>query len=249
MSRCISLAVLIAALSGCGDFEEAFNAEPRQNSSSIAGIASTSDIEDVQSATSGVAPSSAQPTTPPPGQPTPAPTPAPTPQPGTPQKTRPPATPQAAAQPSTPQAPKRTFIGLTTAEVIDYKQYRNNPFIVVVDNRVQGKDPLTVAASAYVSATSRASVANFKNQLNIIKAMNGKAPTFKEYKDLSKRLRIEFARLPKYQAYAYDETTGGLFIVENKKYKIEVYRQAGVPIEPGDKKYEQLLKKSSSKQQ
>ena len=133
MSRCISLAVLIAALSGCGDFEEAFNAEPRQNSSSIAGIASTSDIEDVQSATSGVAPSSAQPTTPPPGQPTPAPTPAPTPQPGTPQKTRPPATPQAAAQPSTPQAPKRTFIGLTTAEVIDYKQYRNNPFIVVVD--------------------------------------------------------------------------------------------------------------------
>ena len=215
MARCIPLAILVSMLSGCSDFEEAFNAEPKQNSSSIAGIASTSDIEDVQNASSGVAPSSAQPVTPPATQPATPPTPAPKAQPDAPQQPQPQAAPQSPAQ---PQAPKRTFIGRTTAEVIDYKKFRNNPFIVIVDNRVQGKDPLSVAASAYVSATSRASVANFKNQLNIIKAMNGKAPTFKEYKDLSKRLRIEFARLPKYQAYAYDETTGGLFVVENKKY-------------------------------
>ena len=50
------------------------------------------------------------------------------------------------------------------------------------------------------------------------------------------------AKLPPYQAYAYDETTGGLLIVENKKYKIELYNKAGVAIEAADRKYEQLLK-------
>jgi hypothetical protein len=229
------LLLLTTSLLGCNDLNEALNSEPKRRNAGVPGIASMADIQDVQDATGGNSPNSH---TPP--QPTPQPTPKTTPQPS----------PQPSLQPpdATPPAkkPRRTFIGKTTADVIDYKKYRSNPFIVVVENKVQGSDPLTVAATAYVAATSRVSALNFKRQLDIIKASKGRAPTFAEFEKLQKQMRIELAKLPRYQAYAYDESTGGLLVVENKQYKIQIYREAGIPIEPGDKVYEQKLK---SKQQ
>ena len=131
--------------------------------------------------------------------------------------------------------------------MIDYKKYRGNPFIVVVENKIQGSDPLTIAATAYVAASSRVSALNFKRQLDIIKASKGRAPSFVEFEKLQKQMKIELAKLPRYQAYAYDESTGGLLVVENKKYKIQIYRKAGIPIEAGDKIYEQKLKTGTSK--
>ncbi len=236
MKHVVLPAAFSVLLAACSDLNDALNTETKRRPVNIPGIASVTDIEDVQSAAGGSAPPS-----PPAQQPTPQPK----------SSAQPPQGPDDASTPvaaqGTPPAeqplPKETFvIGKTTANVIDYKRYRTNPFIVVVENKVQGKDPLTVAASAYVAASSRVSVRNFKHQLDLIKAMNGKPPTFDEFQKLSKKLRIEMARLPRYQAYAYDETTGGLLLVENKKFKIELYRKAGVAIEPGDRKYEQRLK-------
>ena len=226
------LLLLTTSLLGCNDLNEALNSEPKRRSGGVAGIASMADIQDVQDVAGGNSPSSHT---------EPQPTQQPTPQSN--------ATPQPTPQPNaTPPAkkPRRTFIGKTTADVIDYKKYRSNPFIVVVENKVQGSDPLTVAATAYVAASSRISALNFKRQLDIIKASNGRAPTFAEFKKLQKQMRIELAKLPRYQAYAYDESTGGLLVVENKEYKIQIYREAGVPIEPGDKVYEQKLKSKQS---
>ena len=216
------LLLLTTSLLGCNDLNEALNSEPKRRSGGVAGIASMADVQDVQDAAGGNSPNS---------------------------PTRPNATPQPTPQSNaTPPAkqPRRTFIGKTTADVIDYKKYRSNPFIVVVENKVQGSDPLTVAATAYVAASSRISALNFKRQLDIIKASNGRAPTFAEFEKLQKQMRIELAKLPRYQAYAYDESTGGLLVVENKEYKIQIYREAGVPIEPGDKVYEQKLKSKKS---
>ncbi|MDP7275814.1 MAG: hypothetical protein QF363_10075 [Planctomycetaceae bacterium] len=234
----MTFSILLAA---CSDLNDALNIESKRRPANVPGIASTTDIEDVQSAAGGTAPPS-----PPAQQPTPPVQPKAAAQPpqGTGGATPPVAgqgNPPPAQQPAPPPA-KQTFVGRMTAHVINYAEYRKNPFIVVVENRVQGKDPLSIAASAYVAATSRASVRNFKHQLDLIKATNGKPPTFVEFQKLSKKLRIEMAKLPPYQAYAYDETTGGLLIVENKKYKIELYNKAGVAIEAADRKYEQLLK-------
>ena len=217
------LSLLALTLNGCSDLNEALNSEPKRRSVAVPGIASAADIQDVQDATGGVSPSTPTP------QPTP-PTPAAAPAPG----------------PTTPK-PRRTFIGKTTAEVINYTKYRTNPFIVVIENKIQGSDPLTIAATAYVSASSRISSLNFKRQLDIIKASKGRAPTFVEFEKLQKQMKIELAKLPRYQAYAYDESTGGLLVVENKQYKIQIYRKAGIPIEAGDKVYEQKLKTAKKK--
>ena len=213
----LSLVLMGAGLNGCSDLDEALNTEPKRRVAAVPGIASTDDIQDVQTTAGGNSPTS------PPAQP--------------------PAQPPAA---DTKPAPRKTFVGRTTAQVIDYKLYRTNPFIIVVDNKVQGSDPLTIAATAYVAATSRASALNFKRQLDIIKASKGRAPTFAEFQRLQKQLKIELAKLPRYQAYAYDESTGGLLVIENKQFKIQLYRQAGIPIEAGDKKYEQKLKSKKS---
>ena len=225
------LSLLALTLNGCSDLNEALNSEPKRRSVAVPGIASAADIQDVQDATGGGSPST--PTPQPPPQPTPQPTPP---------------TPAAAPAPGpTTPKPRRTFIGKTTAEVINYTKYRTNPFIVVIENKIQGSDPLTIAATAYVSASSRISSLNFKRQLDIIKASKGRAPTFVEFEKLQKQMKIELAKLPRYQAYAYDESTGGLLVVENKQYKIQIYRKAGIPIEAGDKVYEQKLKTGKKK--
>ncbi|MDC0175804.1 hypothetical protein OAJ60_02610 [Planctomycetaceae bacterium] len=208
----LSLVLIGTVLNGCSDLDEALNTEPKRRVAAVPGIASTADIHDVQKAAGGNSP------------------------------TAPAAQPAAQPATDTKPAPRQTFIGRTTAQVIDYKLYRTNPFIIVVDNKVRGSDPLTIAATAYVAATSRASALNFKRQLDIIKASKGRAPTFAEFQRLQKQLKIELAKLPRYQAYAYDESTGGLLVIENKQFKIQLYRQAGIPIEAGDKKYEQKLK-------
>ncbi len=127
---------------------------------------------------------------------------------------------------------KSSIIGKMTAKVVDMqKAMKENPNLVIVENKVAGSDPLTVAASAYVSATSRASTANFKHQLDIIKATNGRYPTYAEYTKLAGQLRIEFAMLPPYQMYGYDEKAGGVVILEDKAEKARRYKAAGIPLE------------------
>jgi len=243
MIRCFVIVCLFSVLWGCQDVDDALKSDSGKRVGAPGGLATAGDIDDVQQAASG-APLAGRPAgstgTPPPqvgGPPTiPPQSGSPVPQTSAAANTTPPAQqPPAANQ-------DRSILGRTTAQVIDYNVYKANPFIVIVDNQVTGKDPLTVAASTYVAATSRASAANFKHQLNILKATSGKPPTFKEYTQLSKKMRIELAGLPRYQAYAYDESTGGLFVIENKEYKIKLYRDARVPIEPGDRPYEQKLK-------
>ncbi len=129
------------------------------------------------------------------------------------------------------------IIGKTTAKVVDAQRALKNPNIVVVENRLQGNDPLTVAASAYVSMASRASTFGFQRALQLFKATNGRNPTYREFVQMMKENRVEFAALPPYQMYGYDAKTGGIVILEDKAKKIELYKKHGIPIEPQDKKY------------
>ena len=115
----LSLVLMGAGLNGCSDLDEALNTEPKRRVAAVPGIASTDDIQYVQTTAGGNSPTS------PPAQP--------------------PAQPPAA---DTKPAPRKTFVGRTTAQVIDYKLYRTNPFIIVVDNKVPGSDPLTIAANS-----------------------------------------------------------------------------------------------------
>ncbi len=200
---------------GCEDFNDALVSERKPVAPP--GIASAEDVSDVQQvAAGGTIPSANN------------------------------STKQSSEAPPNPSKPtsstqtkrKQSIIGKMTAEVVDAKEARKNPKIVVVENKISGSDPLTIAATAYVSMSSRISALNFKNQLNIIKATNGRYPTFEEYQKLAQQMRIEFTRLPPYQMYGYDSDTGGLLVLEDKAEKIRRYKQAGIPINEADKKYE-----------
>jgi hypothetical protein len=230
LMRSLNVALIILLCTGCGKFKKE---ETERKPLAPTGIASTEDVSNVQQAVDGTGPSarnSTQQTTAVPPVPTNNTQAAPVPTNNT-----------QAAPPSankTQAAPDPSIIGKTTAKVVDAKEALKNPKIVVVENKISGSDPLTIAASAYVSLSSRVSVLNFKNQLNIIKATEGRYPTFAEYQKLAQQLRIEFTRLPPWQAYGYDSTAGGLVILEDKAAKIARYKKAGIPIEEADKRYE-----------
>lgn len=210
--RRIWLSLAICGLIGCDDFQKAMDGPARENVVPPAGVASSGDVTSVQNATSGG--STAAPASAP-AQPAPA-------------------------QPAAPAQPSGSIIGKTEGRIVDLAEAKKNPKIVEVENKVSGSDPLTATFSAYVSITSRASVLNFKHQMDILKETNGgnQYPPFKEAMQLMKQLKIEVASLPPYQLYGYDVKTGGLVLLEDKGEKIRLYKAQNIPIEAADKPYD-----------
>ena len=133
-----------------------------------------------------------------------------------------------------PQRPqKEGIVGKTTAKVVDYKKATaENPNLVVVKNEVRGNDPITVAGSAYISASSRVSAAAFQHQIDLMKELNGgKWPTFEEYQAEARRQNIRFSELPAYQMWGYDDQTGQVMILEDRAVKAQMREAAGLPPE------------------
>lgn len=217
--RKLWMCLAVAALVGCEDFDKALNEPGRQNVVPPTGIASSGDVSAVQNATSG-------------GNAT-----APTAPAANPQSAA--AAPNANAPGTAPAQPTGPIIGKTTAKIVDLVEAKKDPKVVEVENKVTGSDPLTVSFNAYVSITSRASVLNFKHQMDILKETNdGKYPTFKETEKLMKQLDIRLAELPPYQLYAYDAKTGGIVLLENKAEKIRLYKQHNIPLDEADKPFD-----------
>ena len=209
--------VCLAAMGflGCGDFDKALTEPARQSVTAPSGIANAGDVSAIQNATGGgaVAPS---------------------------ENPQPVSAPDANAPAAVPAQPTAAVIGKTTKALVDLAEAKKNPKIVEVENNVTGSDPLTATFNAYVSITSRASVLNFKQQMDILKATNDdKYPTFKEAQKLMKQLNIDLAAtLPPYQMYAYDAKTGGIVVVEDKAEKIRLFKLNNIPLEEADKPFD-----------
>lgn len=223
--RRLCVCVAVASLIGCDDFDKALNEPGRKTVMTPTGIASSGDVSDVQKATGGgtVAPAANPPSA---TNPTPA--------------AAPDVNPSATAAPAQPAVqPSGSIIGKTTKKIVDLAEAKKNPKIVEVDTKVTGDDPLTASFSAYVSITSRASVLNFKHQMDILKATNDdKYPTFKEAEKLMKQLNIELTAVPAYQLYGYDAKTGGIVLLEDKAEKIRLYKLNNIPLDEVDKKFD-----------
>ncbi len=214
--RRMVLCLVAASSIGCGDFQKAMEAPPRQNLATPSGVATTGDVSAVQNATGGV------PVTPPanaqPGQPAAAP----------------------AAQPTEPAKKTGSILGKTDGKIVDLAEAKKNPKIVEIDGKIAGSDPLTASFNAYVSITSKASVLNFKHQMDVMKEINGGKdyPPFKEAMQLMKQMNVQVASQPPWQMYGYDVKTGGLVLLEDKGEKIRLFKANGIPIEEADKQYD-----------
>ncbi len=103
------------------------------------------------------------------------------------------------------------------ARVVDMSVAAKQPNLRVVENRISGSDPLSVAASAYVTQRGRVAMLNLRNSMKMFKAINGKPPTFKEFEKMMKEHNVELNVLPPKRLYGYDPKTGGIVILEDTK--------------------------------
>ena len=101
------------------------------------------------------------------------------------------------------------------AKVVDMSVAAKQPNFKVVENKITGNDPLSVAASAYVTQRGRVSMMSLQNSMKMFKAMNGKPPTFKEFQEMMKEHNVELSALPPKRLYGYDPKTGGIVILED----------------------------------
>ncbi len=126
---------------------------------------------------------------------------------------------QAEAKPAPVKRPN--LLKRKTSEVLDkHKAMAENPKLIEVENKITGKDPLTVSLEGYISASSRINVLNFQHQVDLMRAMNdNRPPTYKEIVELIKQTKMEFNALPDYQKFAYDEKEGKFLILEDPEEK------------------------------
>ena len=121
------------------------------------------------------------------------------------------------------------IIGKTDAKVVDVKQaMAENPNLKVVENKSGGDDPITFAASAYVSARSQASLFGFQAWLKQHKIVEERNPTHAEFMQAMKENRVEFTALYPWQMYGYDSQAGMIVILEDGAMKAERYKAAGL---------------------
>jgi len=140
---------------------------------------------------------------------------------------QPPVNPAApAAPPAAP--PKESIINKTTNTVVNYNDYRNDPNWKVIENKASGDDPLTFAASAYVSARSRASTFGMEAAIKQIKVVEERNPSYDELLQIMKENRVEFTAVYAWQTYAYDPMNGHLMVIENSQMKADRYKAAGI---------------------
>lgn len=140
----------------------------------------------------------------------------------------------AAAEPAAQPAggdQKKSILQKTTAVVVDAKKALENPEIIVVDGKIKGVDPFSQAGSAYVSMSSRVSTLGMQQAIKAHKALNDRFPTYDEYMQMMKENRVEFAALPPYKMYGYDAESGNILVLEDKKKKAELYKEAGIPLD------------------
>lgn len=114
------------------------------------------------------------------------------------------------------------YIGVTTDEVLDYKtESRKNPKLKLLD-RPQGTE---FFSNKYFGAVGGLSQKIFNQSMQQHRALNGKYPTYKEYVSMSQQQRVQLVKLPPWQKYYYDDTTGKLLVMEDPDVKARIEKQ------------------------
>lgn len=135
----------------------------------------------------------------------------------------------APAAPAAPANDGKGIIGKMTGEVLDVqKALAENPNLKIIENKTQGDDPLSFAASAYIHARSEASMLGFKAWLKQHKIVEERNPTYAEFMQAMKENNVHFTARPLWEHYGYDEKLGALVILEDSALKAERYKAIGI---------------------
>ncbi|TWT39674.1 hypothetical protein [Blastopirellula retiformator] len=142
-------------------------------------------------------------------------------------------TPAPATETATPPAETkpepRGVIGKTTAKVVDVHKALQDPEIVVAEgSSAAGVDPFSQAGSAYFSAMARVSTLGMQQAVQMKKAVEGRWPTYEEYMQIMKENNVKFAKLRSYEMYGYDDKTGKIMVLTDKRLYNEHLKRSGV---------------------
>lgn len=137
------------------------------------------------------------------------------------------------------QPPKQAPFGTSKAKLVDYATAIKNPKVVKANTKVDANDPLTASYQSYFSIGSRATILAFKQNLNIMKELNGgNWPSFAEFEKSAQQSRIDFVPVLPWQMIGYDQSNGSLVLLEDKGDKIQRYKAKGIPLDEADKPFD-----------
>ncbi len=132
------------------------------------------------------------------------------------------------------QAPivKTKTIPKEEAKIVRWPDYKNeHPETVVVDGKVEGWDPFSIAGSAYVSMTNKINAMQFESEIKILKAEQGRPPTYDEFLERVKKYNLKFHDQHPYRLFGYNEKEGTMVMLEDKEIKREIYKKKGIPLD------------------
>ncbi len=116
------------------------------------------------------------------------------------------------------------------------KHGQENPNVVLADTKVEGWDPYSAAASAYVNMAARleTDVAGYNSRLQSqIDALEGggdaKPQSFEQFVKEFPKTGGKFKNQPPYRLYGYNPQTGKVVVLEDKAEKKRIYEEKGIP--------------------
>lgn len=140
---------------------------------------------------------------------------------------------ETAAETTAEKKPNKGIIGKTSNVVVDANKARQDPEIVLAEGANEaGVDPFSQAGSAYFSTMAKVSTLGMQQAVNMKKAVEGRWPTYDEYMAIMKQNNVEFVKLRSYEMYGYDEKTGKILVLMDKRLQREHYKRAGIDPPP-----------------
>ena len=115
------------------------------------------------------------------------------------------------------------------AQVVDKQvAMAENPNLRETENEIDAMDPVSAASQSYFALGSRIHLLNFKHQVDIMRELNDRYPTFEEFSEMMRTHDVEFKGLKPWQMYAYDSSDGTVCILEDLDVKRARHEAAGL---------------------
>lgn len=112
-----------------------------------------------------------------------------------------------------------THVGKKTDELLDAAQLKGDPNWTVVADDPSKLQSLTAPGTVYNRAAALAGTVGLTQWIKQQRALTGDYPTFEEVVKYSAKYPSNRPALQEFRHYGYDETTGQMVILENRKEK------------------------------
>lgn len=145
------------------------------------------------------------------------------------------AAPPVAAQPNQQAAPPVMMpqgeAGIPDVEAIIVDKQKvavEHPDWKETEEKINATDPLSAASQSYFALGQRVHILNFKHNIDVFYASEGRWPTYDEMIEMFAQFDMKLKHLKPWQVYAYDQSDGTIVVMNNLEEKKRRYEAAGL---------------------